>query len=436
MTEAHDQAGSLRPEERRRRLTAILADASGATQGQISTVVVSMLLAATLSLGIPPVLRNRQAVSEPQRSTAPSTDAVAGASVAPPSTPEDAAPLLPAFPDATPPTPLRTSVSSPDASSPASSPAADRPVAPPVGSARVFARAGATASPDGVAVGPDGLVYVAFNDANASRVERFVPTGEAVGAWTVTGQPQAGHRLTGVALDGRGGLLALDAATGRVLRFDLVSGGQSTYAELFDLPACQLVVVATEGCEPGVGDDGPAPRALALDAAGALYVTDAAQGTIWRVPTGGGKAAPFYSDRAFAAADGLDGIAVDPDGALIVASPQATDPSNAGGGALFRLKVANGAPGVLSLFARFDPGQAPAGVALLDNGSVVVTLRDADAVALLGPTGAEERRVGGTVGDVVFDAPAGVAFHGRTLLVANRSPKIDDDRAVLAVGIR
>ena len=430
-----------------RRPIEVVARALGLTRGQVGTAIVALLVASTLTLGgLPPVLRQRGAKIGPASAT---TTASAGtAPTGKPSSPDLASPVLAPVPA----TPFNsgagssTSSFTSSADNPAvtgASPAPSGPAAPPVGTAAVFAPVGAPGAPDGIAVGADGTVYVATNNGStqgetgASRILTFSRMGTPGHSLIVSGQP-AGHALglTGLALDNHGGLLALDAATGRVLRFDLASGRQSTYAELLDLPACQLVVAAVNGCEPGVRDDKPLPRGLAFDAAGALYVTDSAQGMIWQIPAGGGQSAVFLDDVAFGSGDGLAGIALTPDGTIVVSSPQAVDPAAGGGGAVYRVAVTGGKAGAKTLVARFKPGESPAGLALLDDGSMVVTLRAANAIVLLDATGTEVRRVTGTAGATAIDAPAGVAFHGSTLLVTNQSPTNKAGWAVLTVGIR
>jgi sugar lactone lactonase YvrE len=333
-----------------------------------------------------------------------------------------------------------SSAASPGASTaeagvPAAEPSA-HPLLPP-GKVAMFASVRSPGAPEGIAVAPDGTVFVTTDNGTSrgrpgpSQILTYDATGAPGRLYTVTGQPQ-NHAtgLTGVVLDGRGGLLALDASSARVLRFDLATGHQSVLATIPDLPACLLVIATTAGCEPGVQDNAPSPRGAALDRSGDLYVTDAGQGVIWRIPNGGGAPVLAYSDLAFGSGDGLGGLALAPDGALVVASPQPFDPAAAGGGALYRITGAGTAASSRSMVARFAPFEGPAGVVARNDGSFVVTLRDAGAVALIGLDGTERRRVT----DPSLDTPIGAAFAGSTLLVAARSDR-SGNGAVIAVGI-
>ena len=279
-----------------------------------------------------------------------------------------------------------------------------------------------------VATGPDddGVPHLLAYSAGG-RLQRDLP---------VSGYEEGSTLgLTGVAAWRDGGVLALDASNARVLSFDAGGDGQRTLTEIPDIPPCRLVVAAENGCEAGLTDDAPLLRGVAVARTGTIYVTDAAQGTIWRIDGDGGRPEAFATDTAWSADDGLGGIAVAGDGSLLVTSPQALDPATAGGGALYRIGVSAQGPQPKELITEFGPGEAPSGVASADDGSIVVTLRDADEIVLLDAQGAETQRIGGSADGRSIDAPAGAAFHGPVLLVANRAPESPEDRAVLSVGI-
>lgn len=414
-----------------RRPTAFVARSLGITQGQASTMVLALGMAAVLTLGgLPPVLRNRGAgeAAAPAASQAPAESpapapAVVDTPAAPavdqplPSDPGFAAPAAAPTFDTAEPAPFESDFGG--SSSERTPPAA--------GEAEVFASVAGASAPHGIAVG-DGAVYVAAG----AEVLTFTEGGSAGRRFTVPGKDVS---LTGLALDGKGGLVALDAASGRIQRIDLANGRQRTLATIVDLPACQLVVAAVNGCEPGVEDEQPLPKAATFDGAGNLFVADAAQGAIWRIPAGGGQPTLFTSDAAYGSGDGLAGIAFR-DGALLVASPQALDAESAAGGAVYRIAVTReGKAGERTLVARFLPNERPAGLAVLPDGSMVVALRDAGAVVLLDPEGAEVARVEGPAGDTPLEAPTGVALQGQTVLVTTQAAD-KANWAVLAVGVR
>ena len=435
--------GSPGGDDSPRRPTVLVARALGITQGQAATMFIAVAVAAVLTLGgLPPVLRNRgngesaapigtSAPPAAEVPTAAGDGAVAPATDAP--TFSDPGVAAPSFSSGGGSTAAPTFTDSPTTSGSGSTfdgsnPSSSGRVPPATGEAQVFAPVTSAGAPDGIAVGREGRVFV----AGGTEILTFDASGSAGRRFPVRGEDVA---LTGLALHGEIGLIALDAGTGRVLRFDTATGRQSLYAELLDLPACGLVVAAVNGCEPGVQDDQPLPRAAAFDGAGTLFVTDAAQGAIWRIPRGG-KPQLFSSDAAFGSGDGVSGIAVAADGAVLVASPQAIDPEAAGGGAVYRIaRGANGAAGERTLVARFLPNEGPAGLVALPDGSIVVALQEAGAVVLLDAEGAEVRRVEGTAGDTPIEGPTKLAFQGDTLLVTNAAAD-KANWAVLAVGIR
>ena len=422
------------------RPTAALSQTLAITEGQAATMLVALAVGLVLTAGsLPPVLRHRSVQEEQAANSAP--PAAAPLHPAVPATPAASSPAL-AAPQTDAPAYVAPSAAFELASGSPSQPAASLGApTPALGSMALFARVGSPGAPHGLAVDGDGVVYVATNngasqgEAAASRILTFASSGAPGREYTITGQP-AGHALglTGLALDGHGGIVALDAATARVLRIDLRSAAQTTLSELPDLPVCPLVV-APNDCEFGIEDDGPQPRGLALDPGGDLLVTDGAQGVVWRVRGGGGKPTLWASSASFG--DGLTGIAFDAQGSVLVTTPSSLDPDATLGGAVYRLPIdGDGNAGPPQLVASFPAEQEPAGIATVSDGSLVVALRGAAAVVLLDPDGREVRRVSGTAGGVALDAPTEVAFLGPTLLATNQAPARTEAWAVLAIGIR
>jgi hypothetical protein len=261
-----------------------------------------------------------------------------------------------------------------------------------------------------VASNPDGAapsVHVLRDDGSIARTHAF------------PARPAGAGGLTGVLVTGGDTALVLDAGTASVVRLDLGSGAQRTYAELPDLPACSLVVAANAGCEPGVRDDRPRPFGAATGPDGTLFVTDAAQGAIWRIPAGGGRAALVSNDIAFgggSGSNGVTGIAVEPSGNLLVAVPEAVDPRAGTGGALYRVTPA-GERTVVTTFARED---APAGVTLAD-GKILVALRGAGSVLVLDAAGGSPRRITGGEGGLALTEPFAAVVRAGTLVVTDRN---------------
>lgn len=306
------------------------------------------------------------------------------------------------------------------------SPAVEAPR--PFGTVKVFAKVGDPGAPSGVVAAPDGRVYVATaNGASrgkptASVVMAYGPRGSLERTYAIAGQPE-GHAegLTGLALDGGGGLVVLDASTARVLRLDLETGGQATLATLPDLPVCNVIV--STNCEPGVIDHAPLPRGVAFDGFGRLFVSDAGQSTIWRLLSNGSGLKAWYQSIDFATGNGPAGVASDTSGDLVFTVGSTVDVANPGAGGVYKLAITtSGDPGSRRLLAPAARGDEPQGIALGASGKTYVALRGGNAVVVLGPTYVEERRVASTTDEARFDGPAGLAFRGTSVLVTNQSP--------------
>jgi len=301
----------------------------------------------------------------------------------------------------------------------------------PVGDIRVLARLGAPGHPDALAVADDSSVWVgsnggAQNTPAPSVITHLSPTGELLREITVTGQDTgADHGLLAIVLDDRGTLYVVDRAPARVLRVDPVSGAQSTYAEIPDLPSC-----GATPCEPGP-DQVPWPNGAAFTGDGTLYVADFAQATIFRVPRGGGAAQVWLQDDRFISPFGLNSVAVDAVGRLLFTTTTELTPqpsgTGAGQGGLRRVPIdSTGAPGAVEDVWTARPGEGPDGLAVAASGAVYVTTLITNQVVALTADGTETARypadpAANLALEVPVDNPASIRFTGTRLLITNLS---------------
>jgi DNA-binding beta-propeller fold protein YncE len=154
-------------------------------------------------------------------------------------------------------------------------------------------------TPVGVAIGPDGSVYV--SDSNLSRVQKFTSDGAFILKWGSSGSaPGQFGNPAGIAVDASGNVYVVDYAYDRVQKF--TSNG---------------VFIATWG-GLGVGPgEFSRPTSIAVDAVGNVYVTDS------QTPyPSNARIEKFTSTGVFLAqwsAVGADGVCIGTHGGLYVA---------------------------------------------------------------------------------------------------------------------
>jgi sugar lactone lactonase YvrE len=318
-------------------------------------------------------------------------------------------------------------------------------------SVSVFSRVPDPGQPEGIAVAPDGTVYVGTNNAGdgtrspkqPSKIFAYDPQGTLKRDYTVTGQDTTSNMygVYGLATDANGDVYFADRVPARIVKLDRETGAQSDYARFPDLKPCGPSS-GDAPCSRTTGDESPFPNALAFGPANSLYVTDAAQAAIWRILPGGGEPQLVRSDPLLEAPiAGPNGIVVDPDGRTMTFAqsnfPPGPTPEYANG-RIYRLPL-NGA-GPLNLVWEGRPFDVPDGIALAKSGNIWVALAGPDQVGVIDPSGREVARIPQSMTqnsqqEIPFDKPASVAFLGERVLVTNQSlfNRNPQNWAVLAV---
>ena len=180
------------------------------------------------------------------------------------------------------------------------------------------------AYPKGVAVAPDGSLYV--GDANHHRIRRFVPGGTIS---TVAGNGTAGYSGDGGPAGAATLRLPRNIAFGSDGSFFIADN--SNFAVRRVSPTGVITTVAGTGVAGYSGDGGPATSArlrevrdVAVDAAGNIYIADEQNHRIRRVSTSG-----VITTFAGTGASGFSGDGGAP-GAARVAGPRGVSVTPAG----------------------------------------------------------------------------------------------------------
>lgn len=278
-------------------------------------------------------------------------------------------------------------------------------VTPPSGTLSVFAPVGSPGHADTSLVLPGGDVLVSTNrgargSTGPSKLFRYNQHGRLKRTYVITGQDLSGdHGTMSMALDARGRLYVADYAPARILRLDLASGRQSTYATVPDLIGA---------ADNGVGDSKPWPDGVAFLPDGRLLVTDLAQGTVFVVPRGGGVARTWLQDPALRSTFGPNQLVLTPHGDALLDVTASTVPATAGRGALYRFPIVDGKPGPLTLLYATRAGEGPDGFALGRSGRVYLPTLVTDRVVVVDPDGTEVASYGGP--GSLLDSPSSVAL--------------------------
>lgn len=268
-------------------------------------------------------------------------------------------------------------------------------------------------------------------DTTPSHVFAWSPAGQLLRTYTITGQDtSANHGVQVAAQDAAGDLYVLDVTPARVLVLDPRSGVQRTYATIPHVPPCSPVV--TSDCKRTTADQAPEPDYAAFGPDGSLYVTDDTQGSVFRVPPGGGRAQVWFTDPQLDGVTfGPTGLVLAPDHRTLLLTTAASNPKSItppGAGALYALPIQpDGNPGKLRTVWTSGAREGPDGFALSRAGNIYMALigPGVNQIIELSPDGKVLARTPDPVANmnmaVPYDTPSSVQFDGERLIVTNNS---------------
>lgn len=405
-----------------------LASRLGVRDGEAYTIVVGLVMALVLAVvGLPGVFRGfdpaalGQAAASAPSTTAPAT--VDGVDQPPSS--GAVTPSLPAFAPAPSSSPVGNDAPSFGPSTPSMPPTATGSERP-LGDLALLTTVAEPGSLDGVAVGPDGTVYVVSDDAGdeASMLWAFTETGKPVDSWAAPGQPKGRTRgLTGVAVDPDGTVWVVDASTASLLRLDRTAGELVPVVEVDDIPACGILNLASP-CESGLLDSAPLLSGIAAAPDGSIVIADRAQGVVWQLAGRKLTVLAALDDRV--AADGPVGLSFLSDDELIVAVGGRLSSFPPGLPAVLQIRLVDGAAQPPVVVADLAVTETPGDVVAGDSGRIYVSIPSAGIIADIGVDQGDRIDIVGESFDPAFTTPTGLALRERSLLLTDRSTRLFD----------
>jgi len=265
--------------------------------------------------------------------------------------------------------------------------------------------AGAT-GPEGLTVAADGKVYVTTFGFNASGAQPgpgklyvFDSNGKLLRQVNVAGSTS---HLLGLAFHPTThALLVIDFGAGNVRTVDSQSGTSSVF----------MTVTGSAGL-----------NALTFDSAGNVYVSDSAQGIIWKTGAAGGAATAWVTDPLLSPNGippfGANGLAFNHAGNALFVANTAND-------SIVKIPVNGGTPGTPTALVYGINGAD--GLVIDRNDNIWVAANQSDEIVVIDPSGKSIAKLGdfdGIAGDgsprgFFFPASPDFSKDGKDLLVTN-----------------
>jgi hypothetical protein len=417
------------------RLLGPIATRVGCTEGQLCTVVTGVALAAAL------VLSSAHGTAATAAAPGPTVPAPVGAAqptVVVPSPPSEAPPIAP--PAIGPFAAIPQPTAGPTAPVTSSTSFGSQPSVLTPGQVATIASLVGPSEIAGIAAAPDGAIWVTTRvNPSAPQLSRLIGlsnTGVVTRSIVMLGQTVTRpHSFAGVVVSSDGSVVVVDTDGARLVKVDPTAGTQTVLATIPNVPVCVPGLV-TSRCEQGVVDHAPQLASVVATPSGSLLISDPGQDTIWRWRAGSGLSV-FHQSSYDVEGDGPAGLAY-ADGLLRFTVGATLDPAAPGGGALYRVPVADdGTPGTVTLQAAFARGARPGSITVGASGVSYILLRGTGAIVTVDPQGTTQPLAHNTSGGTPpLDGVRDLALAPGRLLVANQPPPSSNRRPqVLAIGV-
>jgi sugar lactone lactonase YvrE len=253
--------------------------------------------------------------------------------------------------------------------------------------------------PEGLAVAPNGDVYVATFDGS-KKIFVFNENGRLLRTLTVSA---SSGFLLGVGFHPQTGrFLVIDFGAGKVLNVDPQTGGASDF-----------ITLAT----PHMG-----LNALTFDSAGNVYVSDSFAGAIWKSGPSGGLATLWVQDALLTTTGdppfGANGLGFNKAQSILFVA-------NTGNDTIVQIPVSGGTPGTPAIFVNSINGAD--GLVIDGDDNLWVAANQSDEIVVVDKTGKVIAKLGdfdglvndGTPKGLLFPASPAFSRDGKTLYVTN-----------------